>query len=257
MKKQLSFVLALVRTNLEASVSLRGAFLVQATLMALNNLLFFIIWWILFDRFEEIRGWRIDDFAALYGIAAGGYGVAMIFGGGVPELARRIEDGDLDAMLTTPKSVLVQAVAAETRPMGWGDLASGVILVAIGGYLSPWLPVAFALAGVTFVASGVVLHSAAFWLRQIGGLARQATEFVITFSVYPPSLFGSGLKILLYTVIPAGFVSYLPVELVRDFDPGTLALATAGTTLYATFAAWLFHRGLRRYASGNRFGVRA
>ena len=257
MKKQLSFVLALVRTNIQASLALRGSFLVQASLMALNNLLFFIIWWIIFDRFEEIRGWRIDDFAALYGIAAGGYGIAMIVGGGVPDLARRIDDGDLDNMLTAPKSVLVQAVAAETRPMGWGDLASGVILVAFGGHLSPWLPVALVLAGITFLACGVVLHSAAFWLRQIGGLARQATEFVIAFSVYPPSLFGSGLKVLLYTVLPAGFVSYLPVELVRDFDATTLGIAIAGTTAYAAFAVWLFHRGLRRYASGSRFGVRA
>ena len=141
--------------------------------------------------------------------------------------------------------------------MGWGDLASGVLLVAYGGHLSPWLPVAFVLAGATFLASGVVLHSAAFWLRQIGGLARQATEFVITFSVYPPSLFGSGLKLLLYTVIPAGFVSYLPVELVRDFDATTLGLAIAGTSAYVAFATWLFHRGLARYASGNRFGARA
>ncbi len=256
MKPDLRFFGALLRINLQASLALRGAFVLQVAFMALNNLLFFIIWWILFDRFEEIRGWRLDDFAALYGIAAGGYGLGSVFAGGVVDMARRIEEGELDAMLTLPKSVLMQAVAAKTQPHGWGDLLSGIVLIGISGYLGPWAVVALALAGVTFVASGVVLHSAAFWLHRVGGLARQATEFLIAFSVYPPSLFGPGLKVLLFTVLPAGFVSYLPARLVRDFDVQTLLIATAGTTAYAVFAAWLFGRGLRRYTSGSRVGVR-
>jgi ABC-2 type transport system permease protein len=254
------FAIALLFTNLKAALALRSAFLLQAGLMLVNNLLFFVFWWVLFERFEEIRGWRIGDVAVLFGVSAAGYGLAAVLAGGVHDLARRIEAGDLDPMLTLPRSVLVQAAAARTRPDGWGDVVTGVILMAMSGHLHgiAWVtaPLAMILAGVMFVAVGVVLHSAAFWLGRVDGLARQAMELVITFSIYPPPLFGWQLKLLLFTVLPAGFVGHLPAELVRGFDLGTLSLLALGTVAWAGLAWWVFQRGLRCYASGSRFGVR-
>jgi ABC-2 type transport system permease protein len=254
------FFTALFLTNLRASFALRSAFWMQAGFMALNNVLFFAIWWILFERFEEIRGWRVHDMAALYGIAASGYGVAAVLAGGLRDLARKIDDGDLDALLTQPKNVLVQAVASRTRPDGWGDIASGIGMLALSGTMGfatwPLGLLAVVLAAVMFVASGVVLHSATFFLRRVGPLATQVQDFLLTFSVYPPTLFGGPLKVFLFTVLPAGLISYLPVEIVRTADPIAIATAIASTTVYALAAAWLFHRGLRSYCSGNRFGVR-
>ena len=254
------FFVALFLTNLRASFALRAAFWMQAGFMALNNVLFFTIWWILFERFEEIRGWRVEDMAALYGIAAAGYGVAAVLAGGLHELSRRIDQGDLDAILTQPKSVLVQAVASRTRPDGWGDIASGVALLVLSGLMGfttwPLGLLAILIAATMFVASGVMVHSAAFFVGRISALARQVQDFLLTFAVYPPSLFGGPLKVFLFTVFPAGLISYLPVEIVRTADPWTIAAALGGTTLYALVAAWVFHRGLRSYCSGNRFGAR-
>lgn len=256
----MGFAIALLATNLKAALALRGAFLMQAGLMLVNNLLFFVFWWVLFDRFEDVRGWRIGDVAVLYGVAGAGYGVAAVLAGGVYDLARRIEGGELDPMLTLPRSVLVQAVAARTRSDGWGDIATGVILVGASGHLHgiAWItaPLAVLAAAVMFVAAGVLLHSTAFWLGRVEGLARQASEFIITFSVYPPPLFGGVVRILLFTVLPAGFISHLPAQLVRRFDLGTLALVAGGAIIYTALALWVWQRGLRRYASGSRFGVR-
>ena len=57
----LRFLGALVAMNLKSSFALRGAFWLQAGFMVANNVLYFTFWWIFFDRFEEIRGWRIAD----------------------------------------------------------------------------------------------------------------------------------------------------------------------------------------------------
>jgi hypothetical protein len=35
-----------------------------------------------------------------------------------------------------------------------------------------------------------------------------------------------------------------------------LAAAIAGAVVYGSLAVWVFGRGLRRYSSGSRFGVR-
>jgi len=257
----LRFLRFLVLHNLKASVAQRGAFLLQVAFMAANNLLYCATWWVLFTRFERIRGWALADVLALYGLAATAFGLSVALAGGVRDLSRSIVDGDIDTLLTQPKNVLVQAAASRSLANGWGDVASGVTLLGLGGYLTlghlPVLVVGIGLSFVVLTASGIILHCSAFWLGRVESLARTLYEFLITFSLYPPSLFGGAVKVLLFTVLPAGFVSHLPVELLRDFDWGDAALATAGAAFYAWLAGFVFARGLSHYESGNRFVVRA
>lgn len=260
MGAELRFLRALVATNWKALVALRGAFLWQVAGMALNNLIFFTLWWIFFDRFDEIRGWRVDDMLALFGVVAAGFGTAGILAGGVRDLARTIAEGELDPLMTQPRNLLLHVVGSRSLAHGWGDLASGLAMVALSGVLSPaklpLLVVAVLLSATAFVATGILLHSAAFWLGRVESLARTAFEFLVTFSTYPPAIFGGGLRLLLFTVVPAGFIGFLPAGLLRRFAWGDLALACAGALAYAVVAAAVFGRGLRRYESGSRFGVR-
>lgn len=255
----LRFPIALLSTTIKTSTALRGAFLLQASFMLLNNLIFFTTWWILFQRFPDVRGWVLADMMALFGMVATGFGFAVIVCGGAIDMARMIADGDLDALLTQPKSVLLRAIASRSDATGWGDVASGLALIALSGYwhgaATPFILLAVALTSVAFVASWVVLGSAALWLGRVESVTRMFVEFVISFSSYPPPLFGSMLKVVLFTIVPAGIVAYLPVELIRNARWDSALLAVSTVTAYALFALWLFERGLRRYESGNRFGV--
>lgn len=256
--KALRFAWALCSTSLQESVSRRGAFLLQALFMALNNVLFFSTWWLLFARFEAIKGYRLPDMLALFGVSAAGFGLGVALCGGVLELAKTIADGDLDAYLTQPKSVLLRAVASRSQASGWGDLISGVVLLALSGYGNvPMIALAVLLCAVAYVASFAVLSCAAFWLGRLDGVIPPAIDFVITFTCYPPTLFGFWLKVVLFTVLPAGIIAYLPVELIRDPGLHTLLPAVAAVAGYVLFALWLFRRGLRQYESGSRFGVLA
>lgn len=253
------FFLSLLSMSVRSSMALRAAFLLQVALMAINNVCFFATWWILFQRYDQIHGWRLPDMAALYGVSAAGFGIAVVACGGIYELGRMVHEGELDSLLAQPKSVLLRAIASRSRASGWGDLVSGLFFLGISGYLRGYgvlvALLSVSLSAITYVACGVVFQSAAFWLGRIETLARQLLDFTIAFSLYPPSLFGAGLRVLLFTLLPAALVSYLPVELVREFHPGRAALAVVLVAAYALFALWLFGRGLRRYESGSRFGV--
>ena len=99
----------------------------------------------------------------------------------------------------------------------------------------PLAIVAVLCSAVVFVASGILIHSLAFWLGRIEAIARQAWDFLITFSIYPRPLFAGFLKILLFTLLPAGFIGYLPYELLRDFE-WTGLLAAVGGALFYVFA---------------------
>jgi ABC-2 type transport system permease protein len=260
LSSNLGFARQLVSRQLEASFALRGAFWLSVVLMFVNDLIFFSTWWILMARFGHVGGWRLDDMMCLYGITAAGFGLCVVVAGGINDLSRRIDEGDLDAFLTQPKSVLIQALASRTQPSGWGDISVGLGLFALSGKVQletvPALLVGVLCGFVTFVACGIVAHSLAFWFGRTQTISRALWEFTLMFSMYPPALFGSGIRFVLFTLLPAGLVSYLPVELLRHPSWGALGAALGGSLAYTAFAVWLFEQGLRRYASGNRFTVR-
>lgn len=253
------FALALLRRQVAASFADRRAFFTAVGAMLVNDLMLLVTWWVLLARFGQVRGWRLHDMFCLYAVATGGIGICVIAFGGVQDLSRKIQEGELDALLTQPKSVLLQALASRTQPSGWGDLVASLLLFAASGMLTwsrlPALIVALSCSALTFAACGVVMHSLAFWVDRMHGLSRTLWDFTLTFSLYPPALFGGLLRFVLLTVLPAFWVSYVPVELIRQPSLATLALLLGATIGYAAFAAWLFRCGLRRYASGSRFAA--
>lgn len=253
----LLFPRALVTTNLKAALALRSAFVIQVVFMALNNLTFFVFWWALMGRVTTIRGWRLGDIQVLFGLVAAAFGLTITVAGGVRHLGRFIEDGDLDTLLTRPRSVLVHALGMRAQPSGFGDLISGLIFVAWSGQVSwrtvPALIVVIVASALIFVACGVVFFSLAFWLGRVETIATQLWELLITFSLYPEPLFGGTLRLVLFTVLPAGFVGYMPVRILHAPSLASVAVLVCVAISYVCVAVWLFERGLRRYASGSRF----
>lgn len=261
MRRTLAFLGALLVTNLKASLALRGAFWTRVVFMALNNLIVFVMWIVFFDRYGEIRGWRIEDMAALFGVAAAAFGVAVVVGHGVHDLARIIHTGDLDSYLTQPKSPLLQSVLSRSEASGWGDIATASVMLGLSGFVSPTsIPLcllAAACGAAVFLATGVLVHCSAFWLGNTSDFARQAWHFLIFFAIYPRTVFTGWVKLLLFTALPAGFISYLPVDMLREFHWSTLLAVVGSAAAYCGLASLVFRLGLRRYESGNRFGVRA
>ncbi len=249
---------ALGAANLKASLALRAAFWLQAVFMAVNNFAFFVTWLVFFDRFHQVRGWQLDDMVVLYGVVACGWGLFAVLAAGSLQLARSIADGDLDPVLVQPKAPLLQLVASRSNASGWGDFVSGLIFLGIAASAHPLaLPIGLGAGVVSagiFTASAVILQSLAFWLGRVEVIARQVLEFQLTFGLYPSSLFGGVIRVVLYTVIPAGFVGYLPAELVRTGSLPALGGLVAGGTAYVALAFAVFGRGLRFYESGSRFG---
>ncbi|HWW85338.1 MAG TPA: ABC-2 family transporter protein [Vicinamibacterales bacterium] len=257
--RNLTFIRALVVTNLKATLALRGAFAIQVVFMMLNNFTFFVFWWVLMGRVTTLRGWHIGDIELLFGMVCVAFGLTVTLAGGVRHLGRFIDEGDLDTLLTQPKSVLVYALGVRSQPSGVGDFLSGLMFIVWSGQVtrSSWpLVLAGIIAGaIVLVASGIVFYSLAFWMGKVETVARQMWELLITFSLYPEPLFGGALRLVLFTLLPAGFVGYLPARIVRAPSMANVALLAFGTAAYLVFAVQVFERGLRRYASGSRFST--
>lgn len=255
----LRFARALLATNLKATLVLRGAFVMQVVFMALNNLTFFVFWWALMRRVPDLRGWRLGDIQVLFGIVAVAFGLTVAFAGGVRHLGRFIDEGELDTLLTLPKPVLLHALGLRLQASGFGDVLSGLVFIGYSGQMSwralPHLVIAIVASALIILACGIVFFSLAFWLGKMETVSRQLWELLITFSLYPEPLFGGMLRLLLFTLLPAGFVGYVPTRLAQhpSFVQALLLAAVAAT--YLMIAVAVFDRGLKRYSSGSRFGV--
>jgi len=254
------YFVSLLSTNLRASMALRGAFWTRVIFMFFNNLIYLVMWWVFFDAFDEVRGWRLKDMLAIYAVGAGVFGLSVVLGGGVNYLARTIAQGDLDTHLTQPKPPLLAAAASRSEASGLGDLATAVLLFVLCGYVTPaslpFVLVAVLSGSVVFLATAVMFHSLAFWFRDTEALSRQFLHFVLVFAIYPKTVFSGWLKIMLFTVVPAGFATFLPVDVVRKASGWYLLATILGAVVYSALAWVVFRAGMRRYESGNRFGVR-
>lgn len=250
------YLSSLVATNLTAPMALRATFMMQTIFMLVNNMLFFCIWWIFFAKFPEVNGWGIHEMEALYGITAGAFGLFAVLGSGARQIARKVFNGELDSILVQPKDPLVLQSASYSQPSGWGDIVTAVYLVAISGYAHGWnllLIPGFIVSGAAiFWASVVIANSLAFWAGQIEHVAQQYFEHTITFSVYPQNIFPVYFKFVLFSILPAGFIAYLPVVILKDGDWVMLPVLLLAVLAYVLLARGVFSRGLRRYESGNR-----
>jgi ABC-2 type transport system permease protein len=259
MVKELKFLSALWKINLASAMEYRVAFISQSIGMILNDGVYFLVWVIFFDRFKDIRGWQLSDMFLVFGVSAGAFGlVGMLFGNAF-NLGDIIVNGRLDYYLSLPRPTLLHVLASRSVPSGFGDFLYGFISYFASGQFSlaglGRFILALALASVVFVAFLVIIQSLAFWLGTGGTLTGIATNAMVTFALYPITLFNNAAKLILFLIIPAAFMGAVPAGFVRSFSwlaLGQMLLAAIG---FLGFALFLFHLGLRRYESGSAIQV--
>jgi ABC-2 type transport system permease protein len=93
-------------------------------------------------------------------------------------------------------------------------------------------------------------------MGSIESLSKKYCDALFLFAHYPTNIYSGLLHLIMFTLIPAGLISYLPVELMRHFSwlQFFILIVSTATIVYAAFL--IFYSGLKKYESGNKFGVR-
>jgi ABC-2 type transport system permease protein len=250
------WIVATVKTNWGNLTTHRGAFWSMAALMALQNLIYFALWAVLFSRISSLRGWGMREVAFLYGSGALGYGVLFTIFGGLNQLGSTVHSGMLDVFLARPRPVLLSVLLQRMRADSIGDIVASIVMLSVFVQPSlselPLLLVVSLSSGFVYASFRLIMHTLSFW-----GLGIEASEngfiaFLIA-STNPQKGFSNWGKFVLLTVFPAGYVGFLPVEILRSFSWPVLGLQLLGSLLIVLFSLALFNTGLKRYASGNQF----
>lgn len=260
LRRQLAFVLRSWTLNLAGAMEFRLSFLLTAGMMMVNNIVWIVFWGLYFNRFQVLNGWELHDVMMLWAISAGGFGLMATFFGNASRIANIVATGQLDVYLAQPKPVLLHVLISRMSVSAIGDVLFALLIFAIFGDKSALGIVKFGLAltiaAVIFIFFTVIVNCLAFWIGNAEGLSFQLFNALLTFTTYPTNIFKSWGKLVLFAVIPAGFISYLPIGLLREIDLPFLAGALAVSALLAAGGTLLFYRGLKRYASGNMMTLR-
>lgn len=248
------------KLNLMGAMEFRFSFLLSAGTMIINNTVWLFFWWIYFNRFKVVSGWEMHDVMMMWAVSAGSFGMMAVFFGNATRLSRLIAGGQLDGYLSQPKPVLLHVLVSRMSVSAIGDLLFAWMVYAVYGDLSLrglLMFIAALLMGMgIFLGMAILLGSLAFYYGNTEGLSGQLFDALLAFTTYPTDIFRGLGKVMLFTVIPAGFISYMPIKLLRSLDAGfALSVGAFGIGLLA-FAVWFFYRGLARYTSGNMTGMR-
>lgn len=246
--------------HFKSAMEYRRAFIIQVAGMMVNNIAFIILWTLFFKRFDEsFRGREIgfEEVILLFSAMSTSYGVMAVFLGGAMMLSDYIINGQLDSVLTLPRSSFFLASISKSFTSGWGDFFFGYIALLFLTSVTIKKLALFALltsfSGVFLACFIVLLHSITFFVGNAEHVHRTVTLAVITFGTYPENVFSNQAKFLLYSLLPVGFYVYLPVRIILDFNLRTLGIAGAGFVFFVALSTWVFRLGLRRYESGSLF----
>jgi len=232
----------------------RRSFYVQVIAMAINDLTWVIFWLLFFHAVGNVRGWHRDDVLLLFSILLTAAGISLGLLGNARKLGQLVADGEIDAALALPLDPLAFLLARRVDTALLGDLAMGPLLFA---YASDHTPESLAIylggvacASVVLVGFLVAVSSLTLFFGGRGEQADLGFQAILILASYPLDIFGGQVKVVLFTLIPAAFVTGLPASLLRNFDPATALALLAAAGAFALLGVALFRLGLRRYASG-------
>lgn len=248
-----------IKIAFKTAIEYKVNFIIQVIAMFLNDIVWLIFWAIIFSRFAIVGGWGLNDIFFLYAFVTIGFGLAGLLFGNHKRLAEIITYGKLDYFLTLPKNVLYHILIEKFSFYDAGDLLFGLLILFIFVPLIK-IPLAILLVipiTIIFVSIGIIVGSLSFYMGNAEGIAGLVYDSLMTLSTFPITIYkGFLIKFIILFIVPAGFISGVPVELLKNFNLTWFLLLIFFTIGLLLIAIYIFYKGLKKYESGNLLYVR-
>jgi ABC-2 type transport system permease protein len=203
-----------MRTAVVEAWSNRRSFWVQASAMIVNDAAWVAFWALFFHKIGQVRGWRSDQVMLMFVILATVTGISMGLLANARKLGQLVADGQLDAVLTLPVDPLAYLLVRRVDTALLGDLAFGPVLFAVAAHPTPQRTALYVLGALTssavLVSFVVVLGSVTMVAGGRGEQADLGFQTLLILASYPLDVFGGLTKLMMFTVIPAAFLTRFP-----------------------------------------------
>lgn len=258
-KNQIKVVLLSTKYAIEREMLNKVTFVSNIIFMILNNSSFIIQWLILYSLKDNVGGYTFKQVILLWGLAAATFGFSRFFFKEAFNLSDIINKGKLDAFLIQPKNVLLSSITSSVDVSALGDMLYGYIMLIIYGISIKnfLLFTLFMISGGFLLTSiSIIFNSLSFWFGRVEIIANTVGNLMVNFATYPDGIFKGLVKVLFYTILPIGFVNYIPLRIMSEFNLEKFILVIGVSIFFIIFAFIVFYRGLKRYSSSNLMNAR-
>ncbi|MFH1276202.1 MAG: ABC-2 family transporter protein [Candidatus Woesearchaeota archaeon] len=247
-----------VKITLASAMEYRLSYIIQTITMFLNDCVWILLWVIFFNKFNEVNGWQLNEMIMLYAVVTLSVGIGGFFFGNRNRIAKVIAEGRLDFYLPLPKNVLFHCLISRSSSFSLGDILFGLVmgLLVLSWWQWPLFLLLVMLSSIIVISFGIIVSSLGFYWGNAENTAERLFHGLLAFSTYPYSIFKGLTRLLILLVIPAGFVSGIPVELLKSFNWQWLLVTIIFTILILLIAIFIFYKGLKRYESGSMITLR-
>lgn len=259
-KNNLKLIFSYLKLNLKKEAQYKTSFILKIVMMVLNNAFFILQWLIIFSIVENIGGYGLNELLLLWALSAGSYGVAHLFFNNAFSIGYLIYEGKLDVYLTQPKNLLINICCSSCSVSAIGDIIYAFVVLIITG--APWwwylaiIPILI-IGALIYVGMVIIFQSLCFYIKNGSALANMIESAITMFGTYPPAIFSGVAKFLLYTIIPVGFMIFIPAQyLFLGFNIWYMLMFLGFAILVVALAFVCFKCGLKRYTSGSLFAGR-
>lgn len=265
MTHALKTIAHLIRLDIKARMEYRGALLIECTAMFFAYSTAYAAIWVLLDRFDELGGWSWPELALLlsFQLLAYALGASLSF-----VQFRRLDDmvreGKFDVLLVKPLSPWTFLTFSGLN-IGYGGhivLAVGLMVWSLTQMDATWT-LGSAAYFVAALLSGCLVVAAV--MTSIGASAMVLVQSNYLYNIffgfwqltrYPIHIYPLALQWMLVTVVPLGYMNYVPVAVFLGKPVAILGGAGPALSLLAgpasvAAAVWFWRWCIRHYQGGG------
>lgn len=260
-KNNLRFLFESVKCNILSAIEYKKSFLVQVIFMFINNGFFLIFWNVVFAKSGgSLTNVEMKDIYILWAIPTMSWGLALFFFGGVSKLNEYIITGKLDTFILQPKNMFLNIATSYSDFGAAGDFLYGLLMAMLAsGNIVEFIKILLFVIPATIITICVhiLIRVLAIWLGDVENIAHiYMFSLYITFSTYPEQIFSKILKVLFYTVVPVGYLVYMPIRILENFDIKLLIAIILFTIFISLFTTLVFKKAMKKYESGNSIAMK-
>ncbi len=261
LRQYLRIWLACLRYSMVRTMMFRFDFLlwsaVELAWMCVNVLLVEVI----YMHTDSVAGWNKYEMLLLVGTSMLIQRLLMgFFWTNLFEMGRNVRTGYFDFYLAQPGNPLFMVSTRKLDPDGLlNTFVAGSVIIYSAHRLGLHPGAVDILLYLALVGCGLLVHyslflltaSTTFWIIKTEGI--EGSYFTLfDFSRLPREAFRGVANVLLVYLLPAVVVSNVPARtLIHGFQPGHALWLAAASLVWFAIAVFVFHRGLKRYASAS------
>lgn len=213
-----SLYLKLIAQDIKSKMSYRADFIISTLGMIATNIVGFVAFWLLFNKFPSINGWGYYEMLFLYGFSLVAITPTQCLLDNNWNLRRYVYDGDFIKYCFRPINLFFYYQSEVFDIKGLGQLFFG-----IGTIVYAWIKLAIPATFLMVVKVIVFLITASLFMMAMQ-IAAAATCFWVEnsfyildlslklkdYAKYPVTIYNPVFKFIFTFILPVAFIAYYP-----------------------------------------------